>query len=176
MEGPFAKNAFNLYSCFRIALGICGPLHPPCDDGHRYILWVVDYATKYPEAVALKTIHSITVAEALIDICSRVGVPDEILTDLGTQFVSEIVEEVSRLFSIKLLRTTAYHSQCNGLVKCFNGTLRAMLCKITQKSQRPGIDIYRLFYLQLGKLSRLPRDSRLLNLYMVGRSMNPCTF
>ena len=120
----------------RIALDLIGPLHPPSDDGHRYILLVVDYATRYPEAVALKTIDSITVAEALIDIYSRGGVPDEILTDQGTQFVSGIMKEVRRLLSIKQLRTTPYHSQCNGLVERFNGTLKAMLQKMTQEKPK----------------------------------------
>ena len=120
----------------RIALDLIGPLHPPSDDGHRYILSVVDYATRYPEAVALKTIDSITVAEALIDIYSRVGVPEEILTDQGAQFVSGIMKEVSRLLSIKQLRTTPYHPQCNGLVERFNGTLKAMLRKMTQEKPK----------------------------------------
>ena len=53
------------------------------------ILTLVDFATRYPEAVPLKSIDTETVAEALVDIFSRLGVPEEILSDLGTQFVSE---------------------------------------------------------------------------------------
>ena len=50
---------------------------------------LVDFATRYPEAVPLKSIDTETVAEALVDIFIRLGVPEEILSDLGTQFVSE---------------------------------------------------------------------------------------
>ena len=34
---------------------------------HRYILTLVDYATRYPEAVPLKNIDTETVAEALLN-------------------------------------------------------------------------------------------------------------
>ena len=46
----------------------------------------------YPEAVPLKNIDTETVAEVLVDIFSRLGVPEEILSDLGTQFISECMK------------------------------------------------------------------------------------
>lgn len=64
-------------------MDLVGPLQPPTDRGNRYILTVVDYATRYPEAVALRGIETERVAEALVDIFSRVGVPSEMLTDQG---------------------------------------------------------------------------------------------
>jgi len=73
----------------RVAIHLVGPISPPSEAGHRYILTLVDFATRYPEAVPLKNINTETVAEALVDIFSRLGVPEEILSDLGTQFVSE---------------------------------------------------------------------------------------
>ena len=112
-------------------------LVPPSEDGHRYILTLVDFATRYPEAVPLKNIDTETVAEALVDIFSRLGVPEEILSDLGTQFVSECMKEVTRLLSIKQLTTTPYHPMCNGLTEKFNGTMKSMLkrlCKRTAKT------------------------------------------
>ena len=72
----------------RVAIDLVGPISPPSEDGHRYILTLVDFATRYPEAVPLKNIETETVAEALVDIFSRLGVPEEISSDLGTQFVS----------------------------------------------------------------------------------------
>ena len=87
----------------------------------------MDYATRYPDAVPLKSISTEAVAEALVDMYSRLGVPEEILSDMGTQFVSECMAEVSRLLSIKQLTTSPYHPMCNGLVEKFNGTLKIML-------------------------------------------------
>ena len=92
-----------------VAIDLVGPISPPSEEGHRYILTLVDFSTRYPEAVPLKNIDTETVAEALVDIFSRLGVPEEILTDLGTQFVSDCMREVTRLLSIKQLTTTPYH-------------------------------------------------------------------
>ena len=76
----------------RVAIDLVGPFGPPSKDDHRYILTLVDFATRYPEAVPLKNIDTETVAEALVDIFSRLGVPEEILSDLGTQFVFECMK------------------------------------------------------------------------------------
>ena len=93
----------------KVAVDLVGPILPPSEKGHRYILTLVDYATRYPEAVPLKNIETETVAEALLDMYSRLGIPEKVLSDLGTQFVSKCMEEVSRLLSIKRLTTTPYH-------------------------------------------------------------------
>ena len=68
----------------RVAVDIVRPIAPPSEAGHRYILTLVDYTTRYPEAVPLKKITTEAVAEALLDIYSRVGIPEEVLTDQGT--------------------------------------------------------------------------------------------
>ena len=96
----------------RVAIDLVRPIVPPSEDGHRYILTLVVFATRYPEAVPLTNIDTETVAEALMDIFSRLGVrmPEEILSDLGTQFVSDCMKEVTRLLSIKRLTTTPYTS------------------------------------------------------------------
>ena len=116
----------------RVAVDIVGPIAPPSEAGHRYILTLVDYATRYPEAVPLKKITTEAVAEALLDIYSRLGIPEEVLTDQGTQFMSECMQEVSRLLSIKGLTSTPYHPICNGLVERWNGTLKSMLKRLCQ--------------------------------------------
>ena len=64
----------------RTAVDLIGPIDPPSEAGHRYILTLVDYATRYLEAVPLKRIGAETVAEALVDIYSRLGIPEEVLS------------------------------------------------------------------------------------------------
>ena len=73
----------------RVAIDLVGPISPTSEEGHRYIMTLVDFATRYPGAVPLKTIDTETVAEALVVIFSRLGVPEEILSDLDIQFVSD---------------------------------------------------------------------------------------
>ena len=120
----------------RVAVDIVGEIVPASSRGHRYILTVVDYATRYPEAIALKNITTTTVAEALVGIFSRVGIPEEILSDQGTQFTSNLMKEVGRLLSMKQLTTTPYHPKCNGLVERFNGTLKTMLKRMCMEKPK----------------------------------------
>ena len=77
-------------------------------------------------AVALKNVEAETVAEALVTMFTRVGVPQEVLRDQGTQFMSSVMKEV-RLLSVNQLVTTPYHPMSNGLVERFNGTPKTML-------------------------------------------------
>ena len=85
----------------KVEIDLIGRLYPVTNRGKRYILTVVDYATRYPEAVPLEKIDTESIAEALMGIFSRVGFPREILSDNGTQFVSQVMREVTRLISVK---------------------------------------------------------------------------
>ena len=114
----------------RVGIDLVGPITPPSSSGNRYILCVIDYATRYPEAVALPGISTEQVAEALCTVLSRVGVPREILSDQGSQFVSNVMREVYRLLSIRHTVSSPYHPQTNGLVEKFNGMLKAMIKKL----------------------------------------------
>ncbi|XP_062610800.1 uncharacterized protein LOC134272595, partial [Saccostrea cucullata] len=119
----------------RVAVDLVGPLYPTTDKGNRYILTLVDYATRYPEAIALPNIETERVAEALMEMFSRIGVPREMLKDMGSQFTSSLMSEVSRLISLRQWTTTPYHPSCNGLVERFNGTRKQMLNRLC--SEKP---------------------------------------
>ena len=56
----------------RIAMDIVGP-PPRSRSGNKYVVVVCDYATRYPEAVTLKSIDAEHVAEELIPLFARVG-------------------------------------------------------------------------------------------------------
>ena len=117
-------------------MDIVGPLtRSSC--GNRFVLVVCDYATRYPEAVPMKHVDAASVAEELVSIFSRVGVPKEILTDQGTNFTSHLLAELYRMLHVKPIRTTPYHPQTDGLVERFNHTLKMMLRKTAVKE---GVD------------------------------------
>ena len=122
MEEPFQ----------RIAMDIVGPL-PRSRSGKRYVLVICDYATRYPEAVPLHSIDAEHIAEELVKLFSRVGVPKEILTDQGSNFTSQLLAEVYRLLKVKPIRTSPYHPQTDGLVERFNQTLKTMLRKCAKE-------------------------------------------
>ena len=136
MEEPFK----------RIAMDIVGPL-PRSRSGKRFVLVICDYATQYPEAVALRTIDANAVAEELVKFFTRVGVPEEILTDQGANFTSQLLQELYRLLHVKPIHTTPYHPQTDGLVERFNHTLKAMLKKTADEEGRNGDELlpYLLF-------------------------------
>ena len=58
----------------RVAADLVGPISPRSAQGNRYILTLIDFTTGFPEAVPLKDIDSISVAEALLQIFSPVGI------------------------------------------------------------------------------------------------------
>jgi hypothetical protein len=114
----------------RVAIDLVGPLSPPSEGGHRYILTLIDLATRFPEAIPLKEISSVDVAEALLSIFARLGFPKEILSDQGTQFNSDLMKQFHALCGTKAIRTSPYHPQANGTVERFHGTLKSMLKKV----------------------------------------------
>lgn len=114
----------------RVAIDLVGPLSPPPEEGHKYILSVIDVASRYPEAIPLRNIDTISVSEALLGVFARMGFQEEILSDIGSQFTSAMIKEILRLLAIKGVHTPPYHAQSNGVVKCFHGTIKPMLKKI----------------------------------------------
>ena len=56
-----------------ISMDLIGPLNPCTSEGHRYVLTIIDVASGYPEAVPMKNIDSISVAEALVTFFLNLG-------------------------------------------------------------------------------------------------------
>ena len=115
----------------RVAIDLVGPIKPYSEKGHRYILTIIDVATRFPQAVPMKEITSEKVAEALLSVFTSFGFPQEILSDQGPQFNSELMEQFRKLCGSKGVRTSPYHPQANGIIERFHGTLKAMLKKVT---------------------------------------------
>jgi hypothetical protein len=112
----------------QLGMDIVGPLEKT-KAGNRYMLVITDYATKYPEVFPLKSIKARAVASSLIQLFSRVGFPKSIVTDQGSNFMSELLKQVYKLLGITGVRTTPYHPQTDGLTERFNQTLKQMLRK-----------------------------------------------
>ena len=81
---------------------------------------ICDYATRYPEAMVLQKVDAGSVAEQLIRLFSRVAIPREILSDQGTNFMSQLLRELYNLLNIRPVCTSPYHPQTDRLVECFN--------------------------------------------------------
>ena len=88
---------------------------------------MIDYATRYPEAVALSNIETERVAEALIAMFSRVGIPSKMLMEHESRVTIEVMNEVSRLLSLQQLTTIPYRPYSKGLVEKFHAMLKRVL-------------------------------------------------
>ncbi|MGH0117755.1 UNVERIFIED_CONTAM: hypothetical protein FKN15_039051 [Acipenser sinensis] len=119
----------------RMAMDIVGPVLPS-DSGYTHILVMVDYATRYPEAVPLRSTCAGAIAKELVQVIARVGIPKEILTDQGTSFMSDTLKEVYKILKIRSIRTSVYHPQTDGLVERFNQTLKQMLRRFVDQEQK----------------------------------------
>ena len=115
------------YPMERIAVDIMGEL-PETERGNKYVLVVSDYFTKWPECYPMPNMEAVTVAKLLVEqLFTRFGVPEQIHSDQGRQYESNLFAEMCKLLQIDKTRTTPYHPQSDGMVERFNKTLCAML-------------------------------------------------
>ena len=109
-----------------VHIDLVGPL--PESQGFKYLVTIVDRFTRWPEAIPIRDIEARTVAKAYVaNWVARFGVPSQMTSDRGTQFVSELWTAMSNLLGTDLHPTTAYHPQANGLVERLHRTLKASL-------------------------------------------------
>jgi len=118
-----------------ICIDLRGPLSPP-SDGNRWIVTIIDMCTQFPGCIPLKDISSSSVAEVFLGVFSRVGLPDRIHSDRGSQFTSEMMQEIYRLLSVKQSTTSPYHAMGNGLCENMNKTVKNLLKKVVSERQQ----------------------------------------
>lgn len=71
----------------RIAMDFIRPLSQMAR-GYRFALFLMDYATWYPEVVPLRNTQAPGVARALLHLFAHVGLPREVVTDREKPFTS----------------------------------------------------------------------------------------
>jgi hypothetical protein len=116
----------------RLEIDVVGPL-PPCPNGNRFILTVMYCATHFLEAIPLKEHTAPEVAKALISVFSRFGFCEEILSDQGSEFMSELMKIFLRDFNISHITATAQHPQTVGSIERFHRVLKDMLTALTEQ-------------------------------------------
>lgn len=106
------KSAFD-----RVFLDLVGPISNDSND-YKYILTLQCDLSKYVEAYPITSKDSVTVATAFVNnFILRYGIPREIITDKGTEFISTIMQDVCKLLNISHLQSTAYHHQTIGALE-----------------------------------------------------------
>ena len=158
-----------------VAVDILGPL-PESRAGNSYVLVAADYLTRWVEAYPIPNQEAITVARKLTDeLFCRFSLPEQLHSDQGRQFESEILTHLCKFLHIDKTRTTPYHPQSDGLVERFNRTLIQMLSTCIEdhpfewedhihkvcmayNSSKQATTGYSPFYLMFGREARLPVD------------------
>ena len=113
-----------------------GPIEPPSAQGHRYCLCIVDSCTHWPTVFALKSLTARAVCDALIELFTNVGVPSKVISDNGTNFSSQLTQELLRRLVCSPVFATPRHPQASGLVERFNKTCKDMLLHVIQQRGR----------------------------------------
>ena len=101
-----------------VHVDMVGPL--PTSRGYTYFLTILDRTTQWPEAVPLQDITAASCARAFMTgWVARFGVPLQMTSDRGRQFILSLWSEMARSLGTQLYRTTSYHPQANGMVERF---------------------------------------------------------
>ncbi|XP_021723921.1 uncharacterized protein LOC110691307 [Chenopodium quinoa] len=109
----------------------------PSSHNNRYILVVVDYVSKWVEAIATHTDDSKVVMKFLKkNIFSRFGVPRAILSDGGSYFCNKPLDSLLRKYVFKHKVALAYYPQTNGQVELANRELKQILEKTMNISRK----------------------------------------
>lgn len=112
----------------RVIVDCVGPL-PRTKHGNQYLLTIMCAATRFPEAVPLRTITTRAIVKSLTKFFSIFGMPRVIQSDQGTNFLSKIFQQVLRTLNIQHVVSSAYHPESQGALERWHQTLKSMLRK-----------------------------------------------
>ncbi|CAM8993985.1 unnamed protein product [Rhodiola kirilowii] len=105
-----------------------GPFPPSY--GNQYILVVVDYVSKWVEAVATATCDAKVVIKMFQKVIfPRFGLPQTIISDGGSHFKERNFETLLKKYSVYHTVGTPYHPQTSGQVEISNREIKRILGK-----------------------------------------------
>lgn len=106
-------------------------IFPESKKGNRYMLVMMEYLSKWCITAALPSFDSDQVMQILLfEIFLKIGMPARLITDNGSNFVSDAMTLVCKRLGIKRSLTSVDHPQTNGLVERMNRTLKTSLATV----------------------------------------------
>lgn len=101
----------------RISVDIQGPF-TKSKKGNLYIITFLDLHSRWIEGFCNNSDTAETVANLLVkEIILRYGPVRSLLSDRGSNFISDIIRETCKLFRVAKIETAAYHPESNGKVE-----------------------------------------------------------
>ena len=114
----------------RLSIDTVGPF-PVDEEGNMYILVVIDNFSRYTTLWPTKDQTGMSAAKALLRHIGVYGTPDEIQSDGGPQFYSEMVSALYNIAGIEKLKSAPYSHEENGIaeraIKTTQEHLRALM-------------------------------------------------
>ncbi|KAI3747657.1 hypothetical protein L6452_10222 [Arctium lappa] len=109
----------------------------PLSNNCAYILVAVDYVSKWVEVMACHSNDAKTVVKFLQkQIFTRFGTPRALISNEGTHFINNVLEEVLEKYNIQHRVATAYHPQTNGLAELSNREIKGILTKVVKPHRK----------------------------------------
>ena len=88
----------------------------------------MEYLSKWAVTTAIPSMETIHIIPTLLyEIVLKIGLPSRLITDNGSNFVSEAMQMVCQRLGIKRSLTSVEHPQTDGLVERLNRTLKTSL-------------------------------------------------
>ena len=87
------------------------------EEGMKYLLNVTDSFSNYIWMFPIKEQKSEVIAEKLLHVLSQIGIPDRVISDLGTPFVSKVMEGVWKLLGVEQITTAPYNQKANSRIE-----------------------------------------------------------
>ena len=113
----------------RLNIDTIGPFKAD-EFGNKYILCMVDCFTRYMTLHPLKTLDADEAADAVLSHLSHFGVPCEVLSDGGKQYVNDILQELLECVGTQHIVSTAYSHEESSIVERHNGEVGRWLREI----------------------------------------------
>ena len=110
----------------RVMIDCVGPL-PKTRSGNQYMLTIMCASTRFPEAIPLRNIKAATIVKALTKFFTFVGLPKSIQSDQGSNFTSNLFQQVMYELGIEQYTSSAYHPESQGALERFHQTLKNMI-------------------------------------------------
>ena len=89
--------------------------------GNKYIIVCIDCFSRWIELYAVPDLTAVSAAQAIIQWCGTFGVPNEIHSDLGSQYLNQVVEEMEQLIGFThTFNISAHSKEENGMVERAN--------------------------------------------------------
>src|SRR5258708_2305655 len=101
----------------------------PDSKGYNAVLMVVDHLSKWIHAMPTVTsLDSTGVAWLFLEhIWHHHGLPEEVISNCGSAFISNFSHKLTALLGVKLTPSTSYHLQTNGQTEHMNQEIEAYL-------------------------------------------------